>query len=109
MANYIHLINKTKTEENIMKTNTQINKVTKYLATIALVSSFGFMGCQPDTVKEKIQQKVSVNEQMNSDELTNAAEQLFGPYTFMLAYKTAKMSVEKDPTAHHQLKLKLLP
>jgi hypothetical protein len=82
-----------------MKTATKkINQVKKYLATVALVSSFGFMGCQPDTVKEKVPQKVSVNEQMNSDELTNAAEQLVGPYTFMLAYKTAKMAVEKDPT-----------
>lgn len=76
----------------------QINQVKKYLATVALISSFGLMGCQPDKVTEKVPQKVSVNEQMNSDELTNAAEQLVGPYTFMLAYKTALMAVEKDPT-----------
>ncbi len=76
----------------------QINKVKNYLATVALIGSFGFMGCQPDKVTEKVPQKVSVNEQMNSDELTNAAEQLVGPYTFMLAYKTALMAVEKDPT-----------
>jgi hypothetical protein len=76
----------------------QINKAKNYLAAVALMSSFAFMGCQPDKVTEKVPQKVSVNEQMNSDELTNSAEQLVGPYTFMLAYKTAVMAVEKDPT-----------
>ena len=76
------------------------NIVKKYLLTIALASSIGLTACQKaaDKVTEKSPQKVSVNDQMNSDELTNAAEQLVGPYTFMLAYKTAVLAVEKDPT-----------
>lgn len=73
--------------------------VKNYLTTVALVSCIGFTACQPkETVVEKNEQRVSVNDKMNSDELTAAAEQLVGPYTFMLAYKTANLALEKDPT-----------
>ena len=73
--------------------------VKSYLTTIALASCIGLTACKPkETIVEKNEQRVSVNDKMNSDELTAAAEQLVGPYTFMLAYKTATLALEKDPT-----------
>lgn len=77
----------------------KIMNVKNYLSTVALVSCIGLTACNPkETVVEKNEQRVSVNDKMNSDELTAAAEQLVGPYTFMLAYKTATLALEKDPT-----------
>lgn len=57
------------------------------------------VGCQPNE-KEKTKEtiRVSANDRMTSDELTSSAEQLIGPYTFMLSHKMAKLAYEKDPT-----------
>ena len=49
---------------------------------------------------ERVQDKVVVNTDPNKSatELIEAAEQLFGPYTFMLTHKMATHALEKDPT-----------
>lgn len=56
-------------------------------------------GCAKDNKKREVEDKVrvQVNKQMESSELADAAEQLVNPATFMLAYKTAQMALEKDP------------
>lgn len=41
-------------------------------------------------------QKIHANNQMKSDELADAGEQLVSPYTFMLADKVFDMALEKD-------------
>jgi hypothetical protein len=68
------------------------------LSVMALVPMMGLTAClKKESIVEKNSQTVSVNEKMTSDELAESAEQLVGPYTFMLAYKTAKVALEKDP------------
>jgi hypothetical protein len=42
--------------------------------------------------------RIQVSAKMKSDELTEAAEQLVSPYTFMLADKVLDMAIEKDGT-----------
>lgn len=73
----------------------------KNLTLTCLLASTVLMSCQnPSSDKEKIIDRVYVtaDDSMSSEELSTAAEQLVGPYTFMLAYKTALKAVEKDPT-----------
>ncbi len=50
----------------------------------------------PNRVQDKV--IVSTDPNKSADELTQAAEQLFGPYTFMLTHKMATHALEKDPT-----------
>jgi hypothetical protein len=67
---------------------------------IVATGLMAIFSCQPnkETIVERDRYQVSVNDKMSSEELSLAAEQLVGPYTFMLAYKTAEMALAKDPT-----------
>lgn len=93
-----------------MKTNNSKALVTKYLLSVALASCVGMTtACvkETQTIKEvSVNQngntqngatEVIVTEKATADELALAAEQLAGPYTFMLSFKTATMALEKDP------------
>lgn len=65
---------------------------------LTLTSSVLMSCTQSETVKYVDRVHIATNDSMSSDELATAAEQLVGPYTFMLAYKTALQATEKDPT-----------
>jgi hypothetical protein len=75
--------------------------MTKSLSKIWVIACLLFtFGCNKSGDKdanalEKL--KVTANEQSTSDELVKSAEQLVGPYSFMLAYKLASMALEKNP------------
>ncbi|WP_409478417.1 hypothetical protein [Pseudobdellovibrio sp. HCB154] len=75
-------------------------QIKKSIFTLGMVSTFALMSCnQKETVvKEPMKVKVAATDMSSSDELTQAAEQLISPYTFMLAYKMAATAYEKDPT-----------
>lgn len=71
-------------------------KITQLISIGCLIA---VTACQPSKeVVERDRVRISVNDQMSATELVEAAEQLVGPATFMLAYSTAKMALEKDPT-----------
>lgn len=77
-----------------------INRSITCLSLIMVLSS-----CTKETkvynqAPERVQDKVLVSTDPNKsgEELTQAAEQLFGPYTFMLTHKMATHALEKDPT-----------
>lgn len=81
-----------------MNTYTQ-NLVINPIILITIASSLILMSCQKET--EKVRDNivyVSTDARQTSDELTKSAEQLVGPYTFMLAYSAAESAIEKDPT-----------
>ena len=95
-----------------MKTNNSNSLVKKYLLSVALASCVGMTtACVKETeriIEKEVPAKQSgttqngvteviVSEKATADELALAAEQLAGPYTFMLSYKTASMALEKDP------------
>lgn len=80
------------------------------LLVLTIITALATTACQVN-VKEKSEDKskVTVNAQMSSAELAEAAEQLVGPYTFMVASKVAKQALEKDPSnIKAQFILKLL-
>ncbi|WP_413290202.1 hypothetical protein [Bdellovibrio sp. HCB337] len=53
--------------------------------------------CSSKSESEKAKQ-IHANNQMKSDELADAGEQLVSPYTFMLSDKVFDMALEKDPS-----------
>lgn len=73
---------------------------TKSMLTLGIASTMTLMSCndKETIVKEPLKIKVAASDLSNSDELTQAAEQLISPYSFMLAYKLAATAVDKDPT-----------
>ncbi len=77
-----------------------MNQKLKFLTMGLILSSSLLTACEPNNNTEKVVDRVHVtaDDSMSSAELATAAEQLVGPYTFMLAYKTALKAVEKDPT-----------
>lgn len=80
------------------------------LLVLTAIMAFATTACQVN-VKEKSEEKskVTASTQMSSAELAEAAEQLVGPYTFMVASKVAKQALEKDPSnIKAQFILKLL-
>jgi hypothetical protein len=54
------------------------------------------VGIEKETETQKV--TITVDQQMDSEQLAQAAEQLVSPYTFMLAAKAADMALEKDPS-----------
>lgn len=71
----------------------------KQLTMGLVIASSVLMSCQNNGSEKVIDRvRVTADDSMSSAELSIAAEQLVGPYTFMLAYKTALKAVEKDPT-----------
>jgi len=85
---------------------------------IVLTSSAigSLVGCTKETEKvvtvtqDKVVEKLVVptNQKMNAEELTTAAEQLFNPYTFMIADKLLDQALNQDPTNEKALLLKKL-
>ena len=76
-------------------------KLKNLTMTLVISSSLlALSSCNPNNNTEKVVDRVHItaDDSMSSTELSTAAEQLVGPYTFMLAYKTALKAVEKDPT-----------
>ena len=83
-----------------MKTNLMKLTMGITLASTVLMSCEG-LKTQTKKTEQQDETKVEIvvnRNTMNSQELAEAAEQLVGPCTFMLAYQTAKTAVEKDPT-----------
>ncbi len=75
---------------------TKVMKKTKVLLTALFLISL--TACQKKYEDKNAGIKVSQANQMSSDELTSAAEQLITPYSFMVAHKMAKLALEKNPT-----------
>lgn len=63
----------------------------------ALVMALTACGQKDENGKTDQKVKVSANESMSSDQLTQAGEQLITPYTFHLADRAFVMALEKDP------------
>ncbi len=59
------------------------------------------LGLKKDAQTEKV--TITVSDQMDAEQLAQAAEQLIGPYTFMLADKAAEMALAKDPANQRAL------
>ncbi len=75
----------------------------KQILSVVVITTLTFFSCQKNTsrnVEDKNNDKttVVVNQNMQANELADAAEQLLSPVTFMLSYKTALMALEKDPS-----------
>ena len=62
---------------------------------IVLLSQLIF-SCQPAD-KKSAKVSITATDKMSADELASSAEQLITPYSFMLAYKLAKLAVDKEP------------
>ena len=77
----------------------ELNTMNAMKIGLSILTAMGVLACQPNE-KEKTEQKVRVSatDRMSSDDLTSSAEQLIGPYTFMLAHQMAVRALEKDPT-----------
>lgn len=71
----------------------------QFIKSMVLCSSLlaALTACSPEkkTATEKV--KLSVNEQMQSDELTAAGEQLVAPHTFHLADRAFELALQKNP------------
>jgi len=68
------------------------------LTPLLLSSLFALVACTTEKQIVEIEKpKVTIQESMNSDELTDAAEQLMGPYTFMLADSVLTKALERNP------------
>ncbi|MDG0817125.1 hypothetical protein [Bdellovibrio svalbardensis] len=72
----------------------------KMIKSIALCTSLlaTLSACSPEKTKEVTKVQLSVNEQMQSDELTAAGEQLIAPHTFHLADRAFALALEKNPS-----------
>lgn len=53
--------------------------------------------CSPEKNKETVKVQLSVNAQMQADELTDAGEQLIAPHTIHLADRAFALALEKNP------------
>ncbi|MBX3040113.1 MAG: hypothetical protein KF789_05315 [Bdellovibrionaceae bacterium] len=68
----------------------------KILMCAALMGALAACGSK-DEKSEKQMLEVTTTSKMSADELTQAGEQLVGPYTFHLADRTFEMALEKNP------------
>lgn len=71
----------------------------KMIKTIALCTTLVTMlsACSPQEKTEVVKVQLSVNEQMQADELTDAGEQLIAPHTLHLADRAFALALEKNP------------
>ncbi len=68
------------------------------LKALLLSAAFALAACTTEKQTVEVQKPtVTVQESMNSDEMTDAAEQLMGPYTFMLADSVLDKALERNP------------
>ena len=91
-----------------MKINFKTLTIGLLIATSLLTSCEGSDGkkttdlADPNKAKQQgedqTQTQLQVKASQPANELADAAEQLVGPYTFMLAAKVADLALEKDPT-----------
>ncbi len=90
-----------------LKRRTQMKNTMKKtnLISMSLIAALALSACQPNKHNKSNTQKsttVTVQaEKMDAQELAHAAEQLVGPYTFMIASRVANEALQKDP---HNLK-----
>ena len=73
----------------------KLQKLTTGLITLGFV--FTFSACTEKSKSEE-EGRIRANAAQSSEELTEAAEQLVGPYTFMYADKIIDVALEKNPT-----------
>lgn len=71
----------------------------KMITSIALCTSLlaTLSACSPEKSSETQKIKLSVSQQMQSDELTAAGEQLIAPHTFHLADRAFALALQKNP------------
>jgi hypothetical protein len=77
--------------------------------TLLTALMLGLVACTTEKQIVEVERPVvTVEEKMNSDELTDAAEQLIGPFTFMLADKVLDRALVQNPTNQKALLYKAM-
>ncbi|MCB0406798.1 MAG: hypothetical protein KDD34_01265 [Bdellovibrionales bacterium] len=72
--------------------------LTKRMLLACTVPFLMMTACSEEKKVEPQTKVITTNAQMDSEELALAAEQIIGPYTFMLADRVLDQALEKDPT-----------
>jgi len=81
------------------------NNISKTIARSILIANLILVGCTKEIkIIEKIPadsqtaKELNVSSESTANDIIQSAEQLFGPYTFMLSYKLATLALEKEPS-----------